>query len=385
MKEVINKNECCGCHACYNICPKNVIRMIEDEKGFKYPVINQDKCINCGLCKKVCAILNKKNEIKKKIEAYACYNKKDSEILSSSSGGIFILLAREIIKRKGVVFGACFDKEFSVIHTYVENEKDLKMFMGSKYTQSTIGDTYKKVKQFLESDRYVLFTGTPCQIEGLLSYLGKEYDKLYTQDIICHGVPSPKAWKKYLDYQKNVNNDDIKKISFRDKKYGWLRYQVRIDFNKKTYNVNHDNDLYMKSFLSNICLRDSCYNCSFKKKYRISDITLADYWGINKQHPEFFNDKGVSLVIINSDKGRELFELISKKITYIETEFDDAIKYNPAMILSVNHCKNEREFINNIDNLSFDKLVNKYVPKVPVYKKVIIRIKRIIKFVLRIK
>lgn len=383
MKEIIEKNKCCGCHACFNICPKDAISMQEDEKGFLYPVINEEKCINCNMCRKVCPVLNKKEEMKNKIKAYACYNRNLTERLKSSSGGIFCLIAKEIINRNGVVFGAAFDENFEVKHTYVENEKELKQFMGSKYTQSKIGNTYKDVKDFLDNGKYVLFTGTPCQIEGLKSYLRKDYEKLYTQDIICHGVPSPKVWKKYLEYQKNRNKEEIKDISFRNKDHGWISYRMKILFNTKTYSKDLGQDPYMQAFLKNICLRESCYNCSFKKKNRVSDITLADYWGIDKVHPKMNDNKGISLVLVNSNKGIELFNNIKEKISYKETDLDQAIKYNPALIESAKHCINEMEFINNIDNMEFDKVVKKYVPQSPAYKKAINIVKKVVKYVFK--
>ena len=175
MIEIKDKKDCSGCNACYSICPKNAIKMEYDKYGFKYPIVDKSKCINCGLCDKICPILNKKEEKEKSILSYACYNKNSNERLNSSSGGIFILFAKEIIKRNGVVFGVTFDKNNKVIHDYAENENDLKKFTGSKYVQSDIGDSYRKAKNFLESDRYVLFTGTPCQIEGLKAYLKKDY------------------------------------------------------------------------------------------------------------------------------------------------------------------------------------------------------------------
>lgn len=380
MEYILEENKCCGCQACANICPKNAITMQENEKGFLYPSIDQDKCINCGACKQACPVLNKKEEVEKDIATYACYNKNLQERLNSSSGGMFILLAKEIIRKGGVVFGAAFDENFNVKHTYADNEKDLIKFMGSKYTQSDIGNTYKEAKKFLEQDRVVLFSGTPCQIEGLKAYLKKDYDKLYTQDIICHGVPSPKVWRKYLDYQKELNNEDIKSVSFRNKDHGWSLFRMKISFDTKAYSENHNEDLYMKSFLKNICLRDSCYECSFKKKYRISDITLADFWGIDKIYPNMNDDKGISLILLNSAKGKELFGEIKKNIEYREVELDIAAKYNSALTESAKHCVNEKEFLENVDNLDFDKLVNKYVPKTPLEK----RIKNIIKKIIKI-
>lgn len=369
MKEILKKNKCSGCHACYNICPKNAISMVEDEAGFKYPVINQKKCIDCGMCQKVCPSINKSKEIKKDIKAYAAYNKNLDERINSSSGGMFILLAKEIINRKGVVFGASFDKNFDVRHTYVEKENELEQFMGSKYVQSTIGNSYKKVKEFLEKDRYVLFSGTPCQIEGLKSYLKKDYDKLYTQDIICHGVPSPKVWRKYIEYQEDKNKEKVKDIFFRSKEHGWSMFGMKIIFDKNSYFKNLQNDMYLRTFLKNICLRESCYNCDFKKKYRISDITLADYWGIDHVHKNMNDNKGASLIIVNSKKGKELFGLIKNDIIYIETDLDIAIKYNIAMSKSAFRVNNREEYINDIDKMSMEKLTKKYVPKPNIIKR----------------
>ena len=380
MKEVINKNKCSGCHACYNICPKNAISMFEDELGFKYPAVDQKKCIDCGMCKKVCPSINKSTEKKKNIKAYAAYNKNIDERINSSSGGIFILLAKEIIKRKGVVFGASFDRDFNVRHTFVEKEEDLEQFMGSKYVQSTIGNSYKKVKEFLDKDRYVLFSGTPCQIEGLKSYLKKEYKKLYTQDIICHGVPSPKVWKKYLEYQRNNNNDEtIRNVSFRNKDHGWSLFQTKFLFDTKTYSKSLNDDIYMRLFLNNTCIRETCYNCDFNKKYKISDITLADYCGINNVQKNMNDDKGTSLIIVNSEKGNELFELIKDSIVYVETDLEIAIKYNSAMIKSVNKPSGRKDFVNDVDKMNMEELTNKYSPKPNIVKRIINKSKRVIK------
>ena len=374
MELLKEKKDCSGCSACFNICPKNAIEMKEDEKGFKYPVIDQTKCINCGLCRNSCPVLKdlKQNN---EIEAYACYNRNIEERFKSSSGGIFILIARKIIERKGVVFGACLDEEFKVKHSYAETIEELNKFMGSKYVQSTIGDMYKKAKEFLDNGRYVLFTGTPCQIEGLKSYLNKEYYKLYTQDIICHGVPSPLVWEKYKDYRENKDKKKPINISFRNKENGWYKYNMKFSYLTNHYKKSQSKDLFMKAFLKNTILRDSCYDCHFKKKNRNSDITLADYWGIQNVHKNLFDNKGTSLLVINSDKGKKIFEIIKEELIYEKTELDVAIKYNPSMIKSVNADPNREKFFENINNMEFDKLVDKYTIK---FKKISI-IKRILR------
>lgn len=380
MKEIIEKKNCCGCSACMNICPKNAITMKEDEKGFLHPVIDNNKCINCGLCKKTCPVLNEtKTESLK--EVYACYNKNDKERLNSSSGGIFILIAKVILKKGGIVFGAYLDKNNRVLHGYADNINDLKKFMGSKYVQSDINETYKKVKEFLDLNKYVLFTGTPCQIEGLKAYLKKDYEKLYTQDIICHGAPSPLVWEKYKEYRKEIDQEKPKEISFRNKDNGWKLFNLKFTYKDKEYKNNQNTDLFMQAFLQNIILRNSCYNCAFKKLNRISDITLADYWGIQNIHPEIDDNKGTSVLIINSKKGKELFEEIKKQLVYVKSDITNVIKYNPSMIKSVDMNNNRELFFTNLNKVPFEKLVKKYTKR-PLFKRVLGKLKRVIKKVL---
>lgn len=378
MIEIKEKINCCGCHACYNICPKDAITMQEDKKGFKYPVIDKEKCINCGLCETVCPIIKNK-KIENKPMAYAGYCKDNEIRKQSSSGGIFTLIASNIIKDGGVVYGAIFDKNFDVIHTRVEKIEELEKFRGSKYVQSTIGDTYKVAKRDLEQGKKVLFTGTPCQIEGLKSYLKKEYDNLYTQDIICHGIPSPKVWKKYKEYRKEKDGDTPNQISFRNKDNGWSLFNLKFWYKNGEYKKNQTQDIYMRAFLKDVILRDSCYACSFKKYNRISDITLADFWGINNVMPEMNDNKGTSLIIVNSKKGQELFENVKEESIYKQVDIDQALQYNPSMIKSVSKNPNREKFFENLEKDSFDKLVKKYVPKASIIKRVLSKVKRIVK------
>ena len=382
MISIQEKDKCCGCHACMNICPKGAIKMQEDEFGFKYPIVDKKKCINCGLCEKVCPIINNSKENKTNPEAFVCVNNNENERLNSSSGGIFILLAKEIIKRKGIVFGASFDKDFNVIHTYASTEKELEKFMGSKYVQSIIGETYKKAKEFLDNDRYVLFTGTPCQIEGLKKFLNKDYKKLYTQDIICHGVPSPLVWNKYKEFRQKKDGKNPNNVFFRNKDNGWKTFNMKFIYKDEEYKQDLSKDPYMQAFLKNTSLRESCYNCSFKKKKRVSDITLADYWGVNKKHPKYDDDKGTSLVIIHSSKGRELFDSINKNLKYERTNIDEALAYNTAMTKSVIKDHNRDKFFENLDSLEFDELVKQFTYQIPFHKKAINKLKNIIKRIL---
>lgn len=377
MIQIKDKFNCSGCSACFNICPKNAIEMKEDDEGFKYPIVNKKRCINCGMCEKTCPIINKK-ERKNKVKVYAAINQSSDVRMQSSSGGIFTLIAEYILEQNGIVFGAKFDNDFNVKHEFIQDKEQLKEFRGSKYVQSNIGDTYKKTKEFLEKQKYVLFTGTPCQIEGLYAYLQNDYKKLYTQDIICHGVPSPKVWSKYLKYRKEVDNAILKKIEFKNKDDGWQNWNLKFSYEKKAYKNSLNNDIYVQAFLKNISLRDSCYNCNFKKKNRISDITLGDFWGIQNVNPKFGDNQGTSLVIINSDKGRELFEKIINNIIYEEVDFESAIKYNTSMIKSPKKPKSRKKFFENIDNIPIDKLVKRYLPKERKIIKILRKIKTMI-------
>lgn len=385
MINIEDKTKCCGCHACFNICPKNAITMEEDEKGFKYPIINKEKCVDCGLCEKVCPIINKK-EKQASQKAYACYNKDEKVRLESSSGGVFSLIANYILENNGVVFGAAFDNEFKVKHILVDKKEDLYKLRTSKYVQSSINDTYRKAKEYLEKNVKVLFTGTPCQVNGLLTFLGKEYENLYTQDIICHGVPSPKVWEKYLKYRKKKDeNEKIEDVNFRKKDNGWGKYEFSIKYSNKEVAIDHNKDIYMNAFLRDVSLRDSCYKCSFKDKIRKTDITLADFWGINNIKPEMNDDKGTSLIFVNSNKGNELLEKIKNNLVIDEVNFEESIQYNKSMYISSSQNKSRDKFFENLDKLEFDELVKKYAPvkKVSLARRILRKCKRIAKKVLK--
>lgn len=360
MITINDKKDCMGCHACANICPQNCISMENDTEGFLYPEVDYDKCIKCGLCIKVCPIINKKTVQNDPI-AYACINKNESVRLESSSGGIFTLIAEQIINKDGVIFGAGFDENFSVLHSYIETKEELDKFRGSKYVQSKIGVTYKQVRDFLKQGKHVLFTGTPCQIGGLKSYLGQPYDNLFCIDIVCHGVPSPRVWQNYISYRENSAGAQARRIAFRLKNEGWKRFSVSFLFNNDTeYRQPLDKDLYMKAFLKDIFLRPSCYNCAFKTLHRESDITLADYWGIQYMLPEMDDDQGTSLIFVNSVNGQSMLKQIKDNILYKEVDINKAISYNSAAIKSAGYNPKRDAFFEGLGKLSFDQLVKKY-------------------------
>lgn len=381
MIEIKAKSKCSGCHACAAICPNDCIRMVADEEGFWYPQIDKTQCIGCNLCEKVCPILRACPSTTDKVSAaYAALHKDESIRLKSSSGGIFTAIASHVLSQGGVVFGAAFNEQFEVEHTYVERIEDLQKFRGSKYVQSKIGDTYKQAKEFLKEGRLVLFTGTPCQIGGLLSFLGKDYKNLITQDIICHGVPSPLAWEEYLKYRRGVAEEPrIKNIAFRAKDDGWKRFSMSFTFEKDIrYRQTLDKDPMMQAFLKNLCLRPSCYECAFKNKVRASDITLADFWGIEKVMPEMDDDKGTSLVIVHSEKGKILFENIQETIICKKVDLDSALAFNTMMTKSVALPKNRAKFMRNIQSKNFALVVKKYAKP-----KFLQRLKNKIKRILR--
>lgn len=359
--EVIERAKCTGCMACRNVCPRNAISVKEID-GFDYPQINENMCISCNLCEVVCPVNNRKsgNVCEKKV--YACKSKDDEIRMKSSSGGIFTIAAEEIIKDGGVVFGACFDENFNVIHDYTENIEELEKFRGSKYVQSKIGKSFKKVREFLEAGRKVLFVSTPCQVEGLYTYLRKDYENLITFDLICHGVPSQDVWKKYLEYKENKTKQIPENISFREKKnVGWRNYEMRFSYSEGEECTNHNTDPFMQIYLNNIALRESCYNCNFKREDRASDITIADFWGIHETNPEFYDEKGVSAVILNSEKGKDFFEIIKEKVHYIEESIESILKYNYMLIESVPINDRRKEFFEDLKNKSFDEIIEKYL------------------------
>lgn len=372
MIQIKDKVNCSGCSACYNICPQKAIEMHEDEEGFAYPKIDANKCINCNLCEKVCPILNKidNNKLDNETEtlAYIAYNKDKNVRDTSAAGGIFSALAEKIIDLKGVVFGASFNDKFEVIHTYTENKEDLKKFRGSKYVQSVIGDSYRIVKEFLKKDRYVLFSGTTCQVEGLKKYLGKEYERLYLVDLVCHGVPSPKVIRKYKEYQQKKYKSKITYMSYREKTFGATSTTLSLQFeNGKRYSRGHESDFILGAFLKGIISRPSCYNCKFKTIHRISDITLGDIWHINQLDNEFHSENGNTALLVHTTKGKKL--LLSTNLLYVKEEnLNDVLTLNangkPSMVTESAKLPKEREeFFAELDKNDFSKIVKKYYPQ----------------------
>lgn len=377
MIKITRKEDCVGCNACVQRCPKHCISMHEDEQGFLYPVVDVSKCIECGLCERVCPVINQ-SEPRKPLSAYAARNTDVDIQESSSSGGVFYALAKSVIEEGGVVFGARFDEKWEVIHDYTETIEGIKAFQTSKYVQSRMGDNYLKAERFLKEGRKVLFSGTPCQIAGLRLFLSKGYDNLFAVDIVCHGVPSPLVWREYLNYitrasgaSKNSESQPyphpsndiplIKGISFRDKRLGWEKYGIAIHFaapeggrntesqytisqkeeNPKDFFEPHSHNLFMQCFLKDLCLRPSCYSCPTKCGKSHSDITLADFWGIKKYYPELYYQKCISLILSNVSEDKVQ---INPLIIYTKISYEHALIGNPAIESSATKPKTYEEF-----------------------------------------
>mgnify|MGYP001184792743 CR=1 FL=1 len=386
MIKIIDKAKCCGCSACLQRCPKSCIELKEDNEGFLYPHVNESKCIKCGLCIKVCPILNTQNT-KKPQKVYAAINPNKNEGLKSSSGGIFIALAKYIINRKGVVFGTVWNKNWEAEITSATNLQELPPMMGSKYVQSHVGVSYQQVECLLKENRLVLYTGTPCQIAGLKHFLKKDYDNLLTLDFICHGVPSPGIWRKYKKESiENLKNAlSIEEIYFRDKMSGWKKYSFvvkgksipKIDQTAILLSDKHYKNPYMLGFLFNIYLRPSCYSCCCKQGRSGSDITVADFWGIDKVIPQFANSDGVSAVLINTDKGNHFFHFLN--LNTIESTINDVSKFNNGYseTIAIPYCR--KEFYNKIQQgLSVKQVVLELI-HVPFHKRAVNKILRLLK------
>ena len=300
MIRITDKSKCTGCTACVNICPVQCIVMRRDREGFDYPVANPDICISCGKCERICPVQNPL-EPSVPLGAFAARNEEYAE--GSSSGGVFPVLAEKVIEDYGAVFGAVMNPDLTVGHTEASDMKEVGRMRGSKYVQSDMYSVFEEVKCHLESGRKVLFSGTPCQVAGLNSYLGRDYDGLLTADCACHGVPSPGLWEKYVKALQDRYGSPVKSVRFRDKRRGWRRYEVVVCCEDREVAVWHQKDPYMLMFLQDMSLRPSCYQCRFRNGGSGSDLTLADLWNVAEAALEFDDDKGVSLVLANTNKG----------------------------------------------------------------------------------
>ena len=363
MNEICQWETCTGCSACAETCPKDCIAMIPDGEGFLRPSIEKNLCVSCGLCQTVCPANNPIQEEGKEPDAYAVRNRDEKIRKVSSSGGVFSALAKRILAQGGAVIGAGFDEEYMVIHKVCTSESELDELRRSKYVQSDVHGTYRKTKEILQNGETVLFCGTPCQIGGLKAYLGIEYPNLYTADFICHGVPSPGVWKKYLEYRETEAGASVNGISFRSKAAGWQNYSMEIrfaDHSKHCEVVSKDS--YLRSFIMDMDLRPSCYQCQYKQLHRLSDVTLADFWGIERVYKNTMwnDDTGVSLVMIHSEKGHTLMKAAEVDLEAHPVSLREALACNPSMTQSVRKPALRERFMKDLHQLPYDKLHEKY-------------------------
>jgi len=370
---IAGPENCCGCGACAESCPTDAITMQLCEDEFYYPKVDNTKCVGCKKCLKVCPELNNLSCGEHGNAAAFCIENQDDNIRRlSSSGGVFYSFAKKLIEEGGVVFSPVFDKNMFLEHRMITNMEELLPALGSKYVQSNIEGTFEECKKVLEEGRKVLYTGTPCQVYALRGYLGKDYENLVTQDLICHGNTSPHFFRRYLEWAQKESGKRITSISFRKKNPSWLNFGVEIGFDdgSKRFEKRKDN-VFMSLFLRNYSLRLSCFKCSFRKKARVADITLGDYWGLEKH-----DDKGSSLVICNTSKGRKLLNSVLNEFSRVEeTGIDEGVKENSAYYHDIPVPYGYKTFCLDREKFSFPQLYKKYI-EASLLKKIRNRVKK---------
>ncbi len=356
------RDKCNGCSACALACPQACITMQADAEGFYYPRLDAPSCVQCGRCDAACPLLKPPQGVQGR--AYACMNQNEEIRMQSSSGGVFTALAERVLQSNGVVFSAALHDDLTVRHMAVRSFEELALLRGSKYVQSQIGTAYSEAKKLLEGGTPVLFSGTPCQIAGLRSFLGRCYDNLITQDIICHGVPSPKVWENYITHMQNKFGSTVlpkPHPSFRNKEHGWRDFSMVLHFESgNRYSQPQHEDVFMQAFLRDLCLRPSCYQCHFKSLARQGDITLADFWGVETVLPDMDDNKGTSLVLVNTGKGRRLFEAINSTVKSVPVDINEAIRGNPACCQSAIMPANRKKFMREVTPQNIEALTGQY-------------------------
>ncbi len=370
MIEITNKNKCNGCNACVVTCPiESCISLIKDDNGFYYPNVNHDQCIECGLCEEVCPYNTEINSSISRFNApkvYAAYSKDNNIRIDSTSGGIFSEFAQHFLNEHGYIGGAIYNANYSVSHILTNDQNRLKDIRSSKYVYSFTDRLFPDVKEKLEAGKKVFVCATPCQIHALYNFLGKDYNNLLTCDFICRGVNSPKVFSKYIEWLENKYKSKCVGIKAKDKSYGWHRFSMRVDFaNGKSYLKDLYHDPFFLGYLqTSLFTMPSCFTCEFKGFPQRADITLADFWGIENIDTSMDQDRGTSIVMINSAKGQSYFDLIRDRIVAKEFLISDLEKGNPALYKPLSRGdENQRSmFYNDLDNHSFGVIANKYFP-----------------------
>lgn len=359
MIKIIDKKECCGCGACNNICPVDAIKMKLDQEGFPYPQIDAEKCIHCDRCTQVCPILHKTEKQAETLRAFACYATDDELRKRSTSGGLFATIGKYFIEElKGTVYGVKFDKEHNAVYCSTNKQEGIICMQGSKYVQADTGKTYYDIKSKLEEQQYVLFSGLPCQVEALKCFLKKEYETLYTIDIVCFGIASPGIWRNYLENFHNLKK--ITYVTFKDKIDGWKNWKVKFIEDGKEKYYDRKTNLYMNSYLQRINVRPSCFQCKFKGLHRNSDFSIGDCWGIGEKNKNLNDDKGLSALLIHTHKGQELFEKIKMKLKYEEYVPEELMERNWAVNNSPAMNEKRGDFFDKLDRNNFKSIFTDY-------------------------
>lgn len=381
MPALASKEYCTGCTACASTCPKCCIAMVTDENGFLFPVVDAQKCVSCGLCERSCPVIGVPRTLKTQPSAYAAYTKDETVRQNSSSGGIFTEIAKVVLQHGGAVFGAAYNRYFEVVHICTENEQDLAKLRGAKYAQSDLNSVFTRTKQKLDAGQEVLFSGTPCQVAGLKAFLCKDYENLLTVDFVCHSVPSPMAWREYVKYRAEQDNGGElpESINLRSKITGWSRYQYSNLFeypNNPNHIAKSGESLYMKLFVGGYINRESCENCQFKGYSRISDLTIGDFWGIWDIAPELDDDKGISVVLVQSRKGKEIFDLIKQCCIIRTVSLEEASAQNQSILKSSPSNVRRAEVLQLTQSGDFERCKELFAtPKAGLGKKILRKLK----------
>lgn len=366
MIEIKNKANCSGCTACYSVCPRSAIEMKIDEEGFKYPEINKTKCVECVMCDRVCPIVNKNKLNKEVTSGYIVQHINDQIRLKSTSGAAVNAIAEYIILNNGVVFGCEFSNDKVCRHIMVTTVKDLKKIQGSKYVQSDLGECFKNVKKQLEAGKKVLFIGMPCQVAGLERFVKENRENLYLIDLACHGVPSPEIFKEFIQFLQNKYKDKISNFVFRDKTYGYSATNIKVYFSHgKTIDCRNDIKTFTRLMFKGITLRPSCYNCTFKTKNRVSDITIFDCTLVGSYDKSMDDDKGTTSILCHSDKGRQLLEMkeVAQNIRIKAVDSERLILAEGSMLVASAKKSEMREaFFNDRKTMTYEQLSKKYAP-----------------------
>lgn len=367
MIQITDKSKCCGCNACGDVCPKDAITFKTDIEGFWYPEVNMERCIDCGLCEKACPELHiselKKNDYEQPV-TIAAVNRDMRVRWDSTSGGAFSALADTMYAQGGYVSGAVYNEDFSVSNFISNNPDDLVRLRSSKYLQSNAEELYKNIRDLLRKGEKVLACGTPCQMAALRSFLRKDYDNLIVVDFICRGVNSPKVYRKYLDSLERKFGGKVVYVKAKNKELGWrnLTRKVVFDNGKVYYGVRMDDD-FRRGYHTNVFCRPSCYVCQYKGFPRMADITIADYWGIEKVDKNLDNNIGTSMILLNSKKGEAYFDLVKDKLEWEYTKFESVLPGNIALRKPIEPAKiNREQFFEDLDKGTFDDVVRKYFP-----------------------